>query len=481
MEELKKYDVIIGLEVHAQLATNAKAWCHCEITTHALENTKVCEICSGQPGTLPALNARAVEFAAKMAMATNCKVNPLSFFDRKNYFYPDLPKGYQITQFEIPIAQDGYIVILDEFSVEKKIRIERIQIEEDTGKSTHEGESSLINLNRSGTPLIEIVGCPDIRTPLEASAYLKKLHSILTYLEVCHGNLQEGNFRCDVNVSLHPKGTEKWGTRTETKNLNSFRNVEKAIEAEISRQAAILDRKEKVIQQTLNFDADALKITVLRTKSDAHDYRYFPEPDLIPLVITELEMGKWKQELPELPEAKIARFMSEYGIPFYDADVLTSDKSLAHYFEVVASAYKGEAKKASNWIMVELLRLLNEFNIGVVKSPVSAPELSALLNAVHEGRISGKQAKDVFIKMFDEKKGADAVIREMGLVQISDSGALEEVAKKILEANPTQVEQYRSGKDRVFGFFVGLMMKETKGQANPQVANDIMKKILDNK
>lgn len=481
MEALSKYDVIIGLEVHAQLSTNAKVWCNCEISTHSLENTKVCEICSGQPGTLPALNKKVVEFATKMALATNCKINELSYFDRKNYFYPDLPKGYQITQFEIPIAQDGFIAITDEVGNDKKIRIERIQIEEDTGKSTHEGESSLINLNRCGTPLIEIVGRPDIRSPQEASAYLKKLHSVLTYLGVCHGNLQEGNFRCDVNVSLHKKGTEVWGTRTETKNLNSYRNVEKAIECEIIRQADILDRGEKVIQQTLGFDADTLKISVLRTKSDAHDYRYFPEPDLIPLVITEAEKTKWKNELPELPEAKVARFVSEYGIPLYDADVLTTDKHLASYFEIVAKAHKGEAKKASNWIMVELLRLLNEFNISVEKSPVEALELAALLNAVHEGRISGKQAKDVFIKMFDEKKGADAVIAELGMVQISDTSALEDVAKKIVEANPTQVEQFLSGKDRVFGFFVGLMMKETKGQANPQIANDIMKKILDSK
>ncbi|MGZ3809303.1 MAG: Asp-tRNA(Asn)/Glu-tRNA(Gln) amidotransferase subunit GatB [Bacteriovorax sp.] len=478
---LKKYDVIIGLEVHAQLATDAKAWCNCEISTHAMENTKVCEVCSGHPGTLPALNKRAVEFATKMALATNCKVNELSFFDRKNYFYPDLPKGYQITQFEVPLAQDGHIAIADVAGNEKKIRIERIQIEEDTGKSTHEGESSLINLNRAGTPLIEIVGRPDIRSPHEASAYLKKLHSVLTYLGVCHGNLQEGNFRCDVNVSIHPKGSDKWGTRTETKNLNSCRNVEKAIENEIARQADILDRGDKVLQQTLGFDAETLKVTVLRTKSDAHDYRYFPEPDLIPLVVTEAEKTKWNNELPELPEAKVARFVSEYSIPLYDADVLTTDKNLANYFEEVARAHKGEAKKASNWIMVELLRLLNEFNIGVDKSPVAALELASLLNAVHEGRISGKQAKDVFQKMFDEKKGADAVIEELGLVQISDTSALEEVAKKIIEANPTQVEQYLSGKDRVFGFFVGLMMKETKGQANPQIANDIMKKILDSK
>lgn len=479
MAALNKYDVIIGLEVHAQLATKSKAWCNCEVTTHAMENTKVCEVCSGQPGTLPALNKSAVVFATKLALATNCKINNLSYFDRKNYFYPDLPKGYQITQFEIPIAQNGHITIQDEMGVDKKIRIERIQIEEDTGKSTHEGQSSLINLNRAGTPLIEIVGMPDIRSPHEASAYLKKLHSVLTYLEVCHGNLQEGNFRCDVNVSLHPKGTEKWGTRTETKNLNSFKNVEKAIEAEIDRQSEILDRGDKVIQQTLNFDAEALKITILRIKSDAHDYRYFPEPDLIPLHVSNAEIEKWKNELPELPEAKLTRFMKEYGLPAYDADVLTNDKELSHYFEIVVKAYKGEAKKVSNWIMVELLRLLNEFNISVSVCPIDAKELAALLNAVHEGRISGKQAKDVFLKMFDEKKEANKIIEEMGLVQVSDSVTLEAVAKKIVDSNPEQVQQYLSGKDRVFGFFVGLMMKETKGQANPQIANDLMKKILD--
>jgi aspartyl-tRNA(Asn)/glutamyl-tRNA(Gln) amidotransferase subunit B len=481
MTTTNQYEVIIGLEVHAQLSTNVKAWCNCEVTPHALENTKVCEVCSGQPGTLPALNKKAVEYATKMALATNCKVNELSFFDRKNYFYPDLPKGYQISQFEIPIAQDGYLTIHDDNGNEKQIRIERIQIEEDTGKSTHEGEASLINLNRAGTPLIEIVGRPDLRTATEASSYLKKLHSVLTYLGVCHGNLQEGNFRCDVNVSIHPKGSDKWGTRTETKNLNSFKHVEKAIENEIIRQTEILNRGEKVIQQTLGFDPETLKIKVLRTKSDAHDYRYFPEPDLIPLVVTETEKKKWLSELPELPVEKQNRFVSDYQIPRYDAEVLTADKELANYFEVVAKSHKGEAKKASNWIMVELLRLLNEFNIDVTKSPVAPLELGALLNAVHENRISGKQAKDVFQKMFDEKKGADAVINEMGLVQISDTSSLEEVARRIVNENPTQVEQFLSGKDRLFGFFVGLMMKETKGQANPSVANDVMKKVLDEK
>ena len=381
----------------------------------------------------------------------------------------------------MPIAQDGFIAILDDEGNEKRIGIERIQIEEDTGKSTHVGEWSLINLNRAGTPLIEIVGRPNIRTPIEASTYLKKLHLILTYLGVSHGNLQDGNFRCDVNVSIHPKGTSKWGTRTEIKNLNSYRSIEKAIEMEVARQSEILDRGETVTQQTLSFDADAMKITVLRTKSDSHDYRYLPEPDLIPVVVTQSELTQWKNELPELPEAKVARFVSEYSIPLYDADVLTSDKALANYFETVARDYKGEAKKASNWIMVELLKLLNEFNVRVEKSPVAAIELASLLNAIHDNRISGKQAKDVFMKMFDKKMNAEDVISQLGLVQISDTTVLENVAQKIVAANPTQVEQYLSGKDRVFGFFVGYMMKETMGQANPQIANDIMKKILDSK
>jgi len=472
------YVAVIGLEVHAQLATQTKAWCHCEVTAHALENTKVCEVCSAQPGTLPVLNKKVVEFASKMAMATHCKINDLSFFDRKNYFYPDLPKGYQISQFETPLAQDGYVEITNANGELKKIRIERIQIEEDTGKSTHEGEMSLINLNRAGTPLIEIVGKPDIETAEEASSYLKQLHSILTYLGVCHGNLQEGNFRCDVNVSIHKKGTNVWGTRTETKNLNSFKHVEKAIENEIERQVEILESGEKVIQQTLGFDPETLKVKVLRTKSDAHDYRYFPEPDLIPLVITEQEKTKWMNELPELPKVKQERFVQDYSLPVYDAEVLTADKNLAHYFEQVVKNYKGEPKKASNWIMVELLRLLNEFNIDVQKSPVSDFELAELLNAVFEGKISGKQAKDVFIKMFDEKKGALEVIKELGLVQISDTSALKELAEKLVAAHPTQTEQYLSGKDRLFGFFVGLVMKETKGQANPQVANDVMLEVL---
>lgn len=474
-----EFETVIGLEVHAQLATQSKIWCTCEINPLSLENTKVCEICSAQPGSLPVINKKVVEYAGLLALATHSKINPVSYFDRKNYFYPDLPKGYQITQYQTPIAVDGYIEIeLD--GKKKKIGIERIQIEEDTGKSTHEGEYSLINLNRCGTPLLEIVGKPDIRNPKEASLYLKKLHSILTYLDICHGNLQEGNFRCDVNVSLRDVGTTKFGTRTEVKNLNSFRYVEKAIETESERQKEILKSGQKVIQQTLNFDPIELKIKPLRTKSDAHDYRYFPEPDLLTLTIEEEEIKKWEKNLPELPEQKASRFCTQYQISPYDAEVLTGDKDFAAYFEKAQSFHKGEAKKLANWMMTELLKLLNEFSINITKSPVDASNLAELMNAIFEGKISGKQGKDVFQKMFDEKMSASSAISALGLVQLSDSSEIEKVAQKVIDSNPQQVEQYLGGKDKLFGFFVGQLMKETKGQANPQMANEAIKKALSN-
>lgn len=477
-QALNKYDAIIGLEVHAQLATKSKIWCHCEVSPHGRENANVCEVCSGHPGTLPVLNKRVVEFAAKVALATNGRLNALSYFDRKNYFYPDLPKGYQISQYELPLAQDGFLMILDEAGTQRQVGIERIQIEEDSGKSIHVEGSSLINFNRAGTPLIEIVGKPDIRSPQQASAYLKKLHAVLAYLGVCHGNLQEGNFRCDVNVSLREKGSSKLGTRTETKNLNSFRNVEKAIELEIVRQAEILDRGEQVAQQTLHFDAEKMISIVLRDKSDAQDYRYFPEPDLVPVVISESESAKWRGELPEMPEAKAARFVKDYAIPGYDADLLTGHLALANYFEDAAKKFKGDAKKVSNWIMVEFLGLLNEFNVEVENAPVSPLEMANLLNAVYDGRISGKQAKAVFLKMFCNELRAEAVIAEMGLVLITDVGVLESIARRIIDENPNEVKQFLAGKERILGHFVGLMMQETKGQANPQTASELMKKMM---
>ncbi len=473
------YDVTIGLEVHAQLATNTKAWCNCAIETYAEENTKVCEVCSGQPGTLPVLNERARNFAVSLGLATDCKINNLSYFDRKNYFYPDLPKGYQITQFEVPVCEDGFLELSLEDGTNKKIGIERIQMEEDTGKSTHEGKSSLINLNRAGTPLVEIVGRPHIKNAVEAVAYLKKLHSILTYLGVSDGNLQEGNFRCDVNISLAPKGSTKLGTRTETKNLNSFRSVERLIAIEIERQAKILDSGKKVIQQTLGFDVDTAEIKVLRTKSDAHDYRYFPEPDLLPLIVDESLVDRLRTELPELPDVKKDRFMKTYKIPAYDADFLTSTRSLADYFEQAAKKYKGdEPKKVSNWIMVELFKNLNELNLPIERSPVSSNEIAELLNLVSQGDISGKMAKDVFQKMFDEGKSASQVVEELGLKQISDSGEIETIVENIIKNNSSEVTRYENGEKKLFGFFVGQVMKASRGQANPKLVNELLKKRL---
>ncbi len=472
------YDIVIGLEVHAQLSTNTKAWCQCEISTNAYENTKVCEVCSAQPGTLPVYNKQAVEYAIKLALATNSEVNKISVFDRKNYFYPDLPKGYQITQFDKPVGEKGFLEILDDEGNVKRIGLQRIQMEEDTGKSSHQGEKSLINLNRAGTPLLEIVSDPDMCTPKEASAYLKKLHSILVYLGICHGNMQDGNFRCDVNVSLKPKGSSKLGTRTEVKNVNSFRHVEMAIEYEVQRHKELLDSGKSILQQTLLFEIETRKTKVLRTKSDADDYRYFPEPDLLPLVITQEHIEKVRSTLPELPDAKIKRFMDSYGIPLYDASVLTSEKALANYFEESLKGYEGEAKKMSNWIMVELLRYLNEAGTSIDRSPVKPSSMASLLNAIQSGKISGKIAKDVFLKMFDTGKAAEAIIKEMGLEQISDEKALIEIAERIVTANAGQVEKYKGGNERVFGFFVGQVMKETNGQANPVMTAEILKKIL---
>lgn len=471
---MNNYQMVIGIEVHAQLATATKAFCSCELSAHAMENTKVCEVCSAQPGTLPVLNKSVLDYAIKMALATNCTINKLSFFDRKNYFYPDLPKGYQISQFEVPIAQDGIIKIYDDEGNVKDIGIERIQIEEDTGKSTHDNKESLISLNRAGTPLIEIVGRPDIRTAKEASQYLKSLYSILTYLGINNGNLQDGNFRADVNLSLMPKGSKEFGTRTEMKNLNSFKSAEKAIELESLRQAKILDAGQKVLQQTLNFDLNTNEIKVMRTKSDAHDYRYFPEPDLLPLAISEEKISLIKKSLPELPAEKKSRFVKDYELSDYDADVLTSNRQLAQYFETTVENYQGKPKKAANWIMVELLRFLNEADLSIEKTPVPPQEISALLNFVDEGLISGKMAKSVFEKMFDEKKSAQSCIESLGLKQISGDGELEEIIDQVLTENPSEVDAFKGGKKKLMGFFVGQVMQKTKGQANPGKVNKIL-------
>ncbi len=479
METLMHFDAKIGLEVHAQLNTNTKLWCACEVNALAPDNSLVCEICSGQPGALPRLNKSVIEYAAKVALATNCRINVNSRFDRKNYFYPDMPKGYQVTQNDLPIAENGSIDIQGENNLGKKIRIKKIQIEEDSGKLTHKTQSSLVNLNRAGAPLIEIVSEPDLTTGKEAIDYLKNLHSLLCYLEVSDGQLQEGNFRCDINISLSPKDFNTPGVRTEIKNLNSFKNIENAIDLEIQRQARLLESGEKVIQSTLSFDASRSAINFLRPKSNEDNYCFTPEVDLNNLSIPLSDLERWKHELPELPNQKIKRFVENFNIPHYDASVLTSDVKLSHYFENAVKEFSGEPKKISNWIMVELLRLLNEAQIGPEKCPVDPSDLAKLLNFVQEGVISSKQGKEVFSKMFSEKKQASELILELGIVQITDTEEMERIAQGLIANHPEQTKEYHAGKIRLFDFFIGLMMKETKGQANPQIANEVIKKVLE--
>ena len=472
------FEMVIGIEVHAQLSTKSKAWCSCQVGNKGFENTSVCEVCSAQPGTLPKVNKKAVEYACLAGLALNCEINKFSRFDRKNYFYPDLPKGYQITQFDLPIAYEGNLSIASESGETKKVGIERVQMEEDTGKSLHEGEYSLINLNRAGTPLIEIVSKPDIRSANEAVDYLKQLRSILIYLDICEGNMQDGNFRCDVNLSIREKGTEAFGTRTEVKNLNSFKSVEKAIAYEFERHQKILNAGEKVKQQTLLFDVESGKTTVLRDKSDADDYRYFPEPDLPPVILTDTDITNIKNTLPELPKQKVQRFIEEYSLSEYDSTVLASDKHLANFYEQAVDGYKQGAKKIANWITSELLRYINEAGIEITKSPVKAIEIQALVKEIDQGTISGKIAKDIFLQMYDTGKGAKELIEASGAKQISDDSLIRDLAKELVAKHTDEVQQFLAGRDRVLGFFVGQIMKATKGQANPQLTSEIVKEVI---
>ncbi|MFH1653922.1 MAG: Asp-tRNA(Asn)/Glu-tRNA(Gln) amidotransferase subunit GatB [Pseudomonadota bacterium] len=471
MTNSSKYEIVIGLEVHAQLRTRSKMFCSCPTTFGDEPNTNICPVCSGQPGALPTINKFAVELAVRAGLALGCKIHNTSQFARKNYFYPDLTKGYQITQFERPICTDGKL---------GNIRVSRIQIEEDAGKSLHDqqgGGGSLIDYNRCSVPLIEIISGPDIRTPEEAGEYLKSLRSILQYLEVCEGNMQEGNFRCDANISLRPKVQKELGTRTETKNLNSFKAVESVLKYETGRQTEVLNRGKKVIQQTLLWNDTTGKTSPMRGKEEAHDYRYFPEPDLIPLIVEDAWVEKIKDNLPELPDAKAKRFHDQYDIPEYDAGVLTAQKSLADYYEKAITAYN-EPKKISNWIMTELLRELKESDTEIEKCLIRPEQISSLVRIIDEGKISGKIGKDIFGEMYKTGHNPEKIIESKGLKQISSSDELEKIADEIIANNPKQVEQYKSGKEALLGYFVGQMMKQTKGQANPNLANEIFKKKL---
>ena len=472
------FEPVIGLEVHAQLKTRTKIFCSCSTQFGAPPNTHVCPVCLGMPGVLPVLNRKVVEYTLRMALATHCTIASQSRFARKNYFYPDLPKGYQISQYELPIAEHGHIDVETEKG-NSRVGITRIHMEEDAGKLNHDPHRpvSMVDLNRTGVPLIEIVSEPDIRTPEEAGAYLRKLRSIVRYIDICDGNLEEGSFRCDANISLRPKGTDTLGTRAEIKNLNSFKNVEKALHYEIMRQQEILADGGQVVQETRLWNLDKGRTDAMRGKEEAHDYRYFPDPDLLPLEIDTNWIEEVQKSLPELPDAKKSRFMDQYQLPEYDAALLTTARELADYFEACVAGCQAP-KLASNWIMGTLLGLLNSEGKEIGESPVSAEHLAEMLKMIDTGVISGKIAKTVFDDMAATGKTAPVIVEEKGLVQVTDSGAIEAEVDKVLAASPAQVEEYRNGKAKVFGFFVGQVMKATRGKANPQMVNEILKKKL---
>ncbi|MDP4726733.1 MAG: Asp-tRNA(Asn)/Glu-tRNA(Gln) amidotransferase subunit GatB [Desulfobacterales bacterium] len=473
-----KFEPVIGLEVHAQLNTVTKIFCGCSTAFGAPPNTHTCPVCLGMPGVLPVLNRKVVEFTLRMALATHCDINPESRFARKNYFYPDLPKGYQISQYELPIARSGWTEI-QAGGDRKRIGINRIHMEEDAGKLIHDPlrPVSRVDFNRTGVPLIEIVSEPDLRSPEEAGAYLRQLRAIVRYLGICDGNLEEGSFRCDANVSIRPFGDQTFGTRTELKNLNSFKHVEKALQYEIMRQTETLRDGGRVIQETRLWDPDRNRSTSMRGKEEAHDYRYFPDPDLLPLTISTEWIERVRKELPELPEAKRDRFVVDFGLPAYDADLLTTDRELADYFETCLETFNNP-KPVSNWIMGPLLGLLNTADKSIDASPVSPENLGRLLQLIEEGVISGKIAKTVFDEMAVSGHAPGRIVKERGLVQVSDASQIETAVDKVMAENAAEVQAYRAGKTKLLGFFVGQVMRETKGKANPQVVNEVLKSKL---
>ena len=474
-----EWETVIGLEVHAQLMTKSKAFSGAATQYGAAPNTQACAVDIALPGVLPVFNKEAARMAVKLGLAIGAQVNHRSVFARKNYFYPDLPKGYQISQYELPVVSKGTLTI-DVDGVEKVIGITRAHLEEDAGKSLHEDFHGMtgIDLNRAGTPLLEIVSEPDLRSARDAVAYLKKLHELVRYLEICDGNMQEGSFRCDANVSVRPKGEKKLGTRAEIKNVNSFRFVEKAIEYEIERQIELIEGGGTVVQETRLYDSDKDQTRSMRSKEEAMDYRYFPDPDLPPLVLSEDFIREVKATLPELPDAKRARFMSQYGLNKYDAGVLTSAREMADYYEAVVKQAKADPKIAANWIAVELSGFLNRDNKDIAQSIVTTQMMAGLLMRLADNTISGKIAKDVLEVMWAGEGDADTVIEKKGLRQITDSGAIEKAIDDVIAKNPKQLEQYRAGKETLFGFFVGQVMKATQGKANPAQVNELLKQKL---
>jgi aspartyl-tRNA(Asn)/glutamyl-tRNA(Gln) amidotransferase subunit B len=476
------YEAVIGLEVHAELLTESKIFCGCSAKFGAAPNENTCPLCLALPGVLPVLNRRVVEFAIKAGLATHCTIAPLSRWARKNYFYPDLPKGYQISQYELPICLHGRIDI-EVDGAARSIRLTRIHMEEDTGKNIHDqhGDASLVDYNRCGVPLLEIVSEPDIRTPAEAGAYLRKLRQILQYLEVCDGNMEEGSFRCDANISVRRRGTEALGTKAEVKNMNSFRAVEKAIEYEIARQIDLVSHGERVVQETRLWDPDREKTRSMRSKESAHDYRYFPDPDLLPLEVSREWVAEVQAAMPELPDARRARFVRAYGLPPYDAEVLTARKDIADYFEAAVQAH-ANPKAISNWVMGDILRLVRERKLDealVIRDwPVPPQHLAELVRLIDDDTISGKIAKTVFEQMVASGTAPAAIVAEQGLSQVSDSGAIDAAIAAVLAANADKVAEYRGGRDKLFGFFVGQVMKATQGKANPGKVNELLKQRL---
>lgn len=470
------YEAVIGIEIHVQLNTESKIFCADSTKFNAGDNENTSPVSVGMPGTLPVMNKLAVEYAVKTGLALGCNIRRKSVFARKNYFYPDLPKGYQISQYDQPICEHGTIT----FKVgdkSKTVSITRAHLEEDAGKSSHLGDFTMINYNRAGIPLLEVVTGPDMNTPQEAAEYARTIRQIVRYLGVCDGNLEEGSMRCDCNVSVRKVGAEKLGTRTELKNINSFRFVEKAIEYEIERQIDLVERGEKVIQETRLWDPDKNKTFTMRAKEEAEDYRYFPDPDLLPLVVSEDFISKLKATLPELPIARRNRFVSEHGLPENDAEVLTGEKDLADFYEETAKVCKN-FKGAANWIMTELIRELNTDKLEIKASPIKPAQLGQLIALIDKGTISGKIAKTVFAEMWKTGKEPEVIVKEKGLVQVSDPVAVEKIIDEVLAANAQQVAGYKSGKQNLFGFFVGAVMKASKGQANPELVNQILQKKL---
>jgi len=475
-----EWETVIGLEIHAQLATRSKIFSGSATAYGAAPNTQANLVDLGYPGVLPVLNGEAVRMAVRFGLATGAKIARRSVFARKNYFYPDLPKGYQISQYERPVVEDGSLEILLEDGTRKIIGITRAHLEEDAGKSLHEDFHGLsgIDLNRAGTPLLEIVSEPDLRSAKEAVAYMKKIHTLVRYLEICDGNMQEGSFRCDANVSVRPVGQSEYGTRAEIKNLNSFRFVERAINYEVERQIDLIQGGGKVVQETRLYDPDRGETRSMRSKEEANDYRYFPDPDLLPLAIDESLIEAVRATLPELPDEKAARFGRDHGLSAYDAGVLTSSRELAEYFETVVEGLGGQAKLAANWVMGELSGALNKDGLDVTASRVSAAALAGLLARIADDTISGKIAKEVFEAMWSEGRSADEIIESKGLKQITDTSAIEQAIDEVMARNPQQLADYRAGKDKLFGFFVGQVMKATQGKANPAQLNELLKRKL---